>query len=99
MHVFKIVKRLPIVLSAIAIGFLIIQIICALYLPKVTADIVDIGVQTSNISYIWSKGYLMIALSVFSLLGALCNTYLFSQISYKLGGELRSDIYRTYSAA
>jgi ABC-type multidrug transport system fused ATPase/permease subunit len=91
--VFKIIKRLPLVLSTIAIGFLIIQIVCALYLPKVTADIVDVGVQTSNISYIWSKGYLMIALSVLSLLGALCNTYLFSQISYKLGGELRSDIY------
>ncbi len=91
---FKIVKRLPIIQSIIAIGFLIIQIICALYLPRVTADIVDIGVRTSNISYIWSKGYLMIALSVFSLLGALCNTFLFSQISYKLGGELRSDIYR-----
>lgn len=91
---FKIVKRLPMMQSIIAIGFLIIQIICALYLPRVTADIVDVGVRASNISYIWSKGYLMIALSVFSLLGALCNTYLFSQISYKLGGALRSDIYR-----
>lgn len=91
---FKIVKRLPVMQSIVAIGFLIIQIICALYLPRVTADIVDIGVRTSNISYIWSKGYLMIALSVFSLIGALCNTFLFSQISYKLGGELRADIYR-----
>ena len=91
---FKIVKRLPVTQSIIAIGFLIVQIICALYLPRVTADIVDIGVRTSNISYIWSKGYQMIGLSVFSLLGALCNTFLFSQISYKLGGELRADIYR-----
>lgn len=91
---FKIIKRLPIMMSLIAIGFLIIQIICALYLPRVTADIVNVGVRTSNISYIWSKGYLMIGLSVFSLLGALCNTYLFSRISYALGGELRADIYR-----
>jgi len=36
----------------------------------------------------------MIVFSVCSLLCALCNTYLFSRISYKLGGELRSDIYR-----
>lgn len=91
---FKIVKRLPVAQSIIAIGFLIVQIVCALYLPRVTADIVDIGVRTSNISYIWSKGHLMIGLSVFSLIGALCNTFLFSQISYKLGGELRADIYR-----
>jgi len=90
----KIVKRLPIAMSVIAIGFLIVQIICALWLPLVTADIVNIGIKTSDIDFIWSKGYLMIALSVCSMIGAICNTYLFSRISYKLGGELRSDIYR-----
>ena len=90
----KIIKRLPIALSVIAIGFLIVQIICALWLPLVTADIVNIGIKTSDTAYIWSKGYLMIALSVCSMIGAICNTYLFSRISYRLGGELRSDIYR-----
>lgn len=90
----RIVKRLPKLQSFIAIMFLIVQIICALYLPKVTADIVDNGVRLSDIAYIWSKGYLMIGLSIVSLLGALCNTYLFSRISYNLGGELRGDIYR-----
>lgn len=90
----KIVKRLPIMLSVIAIGFLIVQIICVLYLPSVTADIVDNGVRASDVAYIRSKGDLMIVLSIVSLLGALCNTFLFSQISYKLGGELRADIYR-----
>lgn len=91
---FKIFRRLPVIQSLIAIGFLIIQIICVLYLPKMTADIVDVGVGVSNVSYIWSKGYRMIALSGFGLLCGVCNVYLFSQISYKLGGELRSDIYR-----
>lgn len=90
----KIIKRLPLGLCIIAIGFLIVQIVCALWLPLVTADIVNIGIKTSDIDFIWSKGYLMIALSVCSMIGAICNTYLFSRISYKLGGELRSDIYR-----
>jgi ATP-binding cassette subfamily B protein len=36
----------------------------------------------------------MIALSGVSLLGAALNTLLFSRISYKLGGELRGDLYR-----
>jgi len=94
MSMLKIVKRLPIAMSVIAIGFLIVQIICALWLPLVTADIVNIGIKTSDIDFIWSKGYLMITLSVCSMIGAICNTYLFSRISYKLGGELRSDIYR-----
>jgi len=94
MSMLKIIKRLPLGLCIIAIGFLIVQIVCALWLPLVTADIVNIGIKTSDIDFIWSKGYLMIALSVCSMIGAICNTYLFSRISYKLGGELRSDIYR-----
>ena len=89
----KIIKRLPIGTCAVAIAFLLVQIVCALWLPRVTADIVDKGVKLSDIDYIWSQGYMMIILSVVSLVGALCNTYLFSRISYKLGGELRSDIY------
>ena len=90
----KIIKRLPIGMCAVAIAFLLVQIVCALWLPLVTADIVNIGIKTSDTAYIWSKGYLMIALSVASMLGAICNTFLFSRISYKLGGELRGDIYR-----
>lgn len=90
----KIVRRLPIVVSLIAITFLFIQIVCALWLPLVTADIVNIGIKTSDVDFIWSKGYLMIALSVAAMVGGICNAYLFSKISYKLGGELRSDLYR-----
>lgn len=90
----KIIKRLSASSVIAAITFLLAQIICALYLPYLTADIVNKGLITGDISYIWSQGYLMIALSVVSLLGALVNTLIFSRVSYKLGGELRSDIYR-----
>lgn len=90
----KIIKRLPFISSVVAIGFLMVQILCGLYLPIITADIVDNGVITSDIEYIWSKGYFMIALSVCGLLGALGNTYLFSRISYKLGSQIRSDVYK-----
>ena len=91
---YKIIKRLPFGVCIIAIGFLLVQIITTLWLPLVTADIVNIGISTGDTAYIWSKGYLMIGLSVAAMLGAICNTFLFSRISYKLGGELRGDIYR-----
>lgn len=77
-----------------AIVFLLVQVVCLLYLPYVTADIVNKGLMTGNISYIWSKGFLMIVLSVAGLVGALLNTFLFSKLSYQLGGELRADLYR-----
>ncbi|MDR0847548.1 MAG: ABC transporter ATP-binding protein, partial [Propionibacteriaceae bacterium] len=90
----KIIKRLPLGACALAIVFLLVQIACSLWLPYVTADIVDKGIAVSDVDYIWSKGYLMIGLSIASLLAAICNTYIFSIVSYNLGGELRSDLFR-----
>ncbi|ATW25769.1 ABC transporter ATP-binding protein [Candidatus Formimonas warabiya] len=91
---FKMVKRLSPAAVFAAIVFLLVQVVCLLYLPYVTADIVNKGLMTGNISYIWSKGFLMIVLSVAGLVGALLNTFLFSKLSYQLGGELRADLYR-----
>jgi len=90
----KIVKRLPIALSLIAIAFLMVQVVTSLWLPYVTADIVDVGIKNADVNYIMSKSTLMIVLAVAAMVGGICNTFLFSKISYKLGGELRSDIYR-----
>jgi ABC-type multidrug transport system fused ATPase/permease subunit len=89
-----ILKRLPPALVTAAIVCLLVQIGGSLYLPYVTADIINKGVMTGNVSYIWSKGISMMALSFCSLLGALGNVLIFSQVSYKLGGELRSEMYR-----
>ena len=90
----KIIKRLPPLKTLGAILFLFVQIGCSLYLPYVTAEIVNNGVASGDTGLIWSKGTFMVVLSIISLGGALFNTLLFSQISYKLGEELRSDVYR-----
>lgn len=90
----KIIKRLPPLKTLGAILFLFVQIGCSLYLPYVTAEIVNNGVASGDTGLIWSKGTFMVVLSIISLVGALFNTLLFSQISYKLGEELRSDVYR-----
>lgn len=91
---FSILKRLPPALVIAAIACLLVQIGGSLYLPYVTADIINKGVMTGNVSYIWSKGISMMVISVASLLGALGNVLIFSQVSYKLGGELRSAMVR-----
>jgi ABC-type multidrug transport system fused ATPase/permease subunit len=89
----KIIKRLPVAKTALALIFLFVQIGCTLYLPYITADIVNKNVMTGDIASIWPKGGLMIGLSVLSLVGALLNTLFFSKISYYLGAELRADVY------
>lgn len=91
---FKIIKRLPPAQTLAAIAFLLVQIGCSLYQPYVTAHIINSGVVEGDTTYIWSQGMMMIGLSVLSLFGAIFNTLLFSRISYKLGEELRSAVYR-----
>ena len=90
----KIIKRLSPLAVFAAIAFLLVQVASLLYLPYVTADIVNKGLMTGDIAHIWSRGLLMMVVSIGGLLGALLNTLLFSNISYKLGGELRGDLYR-----
>ncbi|MCL2859921.1 MAG: ABC transporter ATP-binding protein/permease [Oscillospiraceae bacterium] len=89
----RIFKRLNIKQSLGAIAFLCIQLFCTLTLPYITADVVNNGIIPGNISLIWTKGLIMIVLSIVSLFGAIFNTLLFSKVSYKLGNELRKDIY------
>ena len=45
----KIIKRLPIGTCAVAIAFLLVQIACALYLPRATADTVDKGMRLPEV--------------------------------------------------
>ncbi|MDR3305588.1 MAG: ABC transporter ATP-binding protein/permease [Clostridiales Family XIII bacterium] len=89
----KIIKRLPAGMVILAIVFVLIQVAAALYLPQVMVDIVNNGVMAGKVDFIRSRGFLMILLSVCSLAAAIFNTFIFSRLSYKLGSELRSDIF------
>ncbi len=89
----QIIRRLPVKSTILAVLFLFIQIAGALYLPYMVADIVNNGVAAANPSYILQKGMWVIGLTVLSAVGAVLNTYCFSRISYKLGSELRQEIY------
>jgi len=94
MFMLRIIKRLPPGKTALSITFLLMQISCALYLPYLMANIVNNGIVAGDIAYIWRQGALMIALTIFSLIGQVLNTYISAKIAYKLGMDLRSDIYR-----
>lgn len=90
----KIMKHLSAGMVIAGIAFLFIQVIGMLYLPYITADIISNGVVAGNASYIWSKSLIMIGMSALYFAGAISSTCLFSKISYKLGRDLRADIYR-----
>lgn len=89
----KIFKRLSPLQTTEAILFLFVQIASTLYLPYITRDIVSNGIMKGDVSYVWSRGLFMLGVSVCGLVGAVFNTLIFSNLSYKLGGQLRSEIY------
>ena len=90
----KIMKRLSPGMMIAGIAFLFVQVVSMLYLPYITADIISNGVMVGDASYVWSKSLAMIGVSALYFIGAVSSTYLFSKISYKLGSDLRADIYR-----
>ena len=89
----KIFRRLSPSLTIAAILFLFAQVASTLYLPYITRDIVGYGIMAGDISYLWSKGLFMLGVSACGMFGAVLNTLFFSKLSYKLGGQLRSEIY------
>ncbi|WDF81779.1 ABC transporter ATP-binding protein [Lacticaseibacillus pabuli] len=74
--------------------FMIIQVVSNLYLPNLTSDIVNNGVATGDVAYIWRVGIKMSIFALISVLAAVCNVFLASRVSQRLGTDLRADIFK-----
>ncbi|QIL46363.1 ABC transporter ATP-binding protein [Vagococcus coleopterorum] len=95
----KIIKRMSIVSVIAALFFMVIQVVSDLYLPNLTSNIIDKGVATGDIDYIWKIGFIMIGFSLFSIVAAVGNTYFATKESQKIGKTLRSEIFQKVSFA
>lgn len=94
---FNLLKKLNYWAVFWAVVFMVIQVVGDLYLPTLTADIIDNGVATGNVNYIISVGVKMLGFSFVSILAAIANVYLAAQQSQQLGRNLRNEIYRKVS--
>ncbi|WP_313266052.1 ABC transporter transmembrane domain-containing protein, partial [Enterococcus sp.] len=90
----KLIKRVSVISIIMAVVFMVIQVVSDLYLPTLTSNIINNGVATGDIDYIWKTGFYMIGFSLISIIAALGNTYFATRESQKLGQKLRSDIYQ-----
>ncbi len=81
-------------LFTIAIVFLMIEAICDLLLPTILASIIDEGVADNDLQYVLNMGGVMLAVTGVGALGAIIRNIISSNLSQKLGAELRSDLYR-----
>ena len=90
----KLVKRVSVVSAIMAVLFMVVQVVSELYLPNLTANIINNGVATGDIPYIWRTGIFMLGFSLISILAAVGNTYFATKESQQLGRKLRTEVYQ-----
>lgn len=78
---------------ALVVVLLLIQSIANLYLPNLTADIINYGVSKGDLGYIWRTGGIMLALAVVVGVLAIVAVYFSSRVSMGLGRDVRRDVF------
>lgn len=74
-------------------SFLLVQVACDLYLPTVTANLVDKGIIGKNLPYIWQTGGKMLLVSALGLLATFGNIYFASHQAMQVGQRLRAMLF------
>ena len=74
--------------------FKLIEAIFELIIPIVTAKIIDVGVKTGNVAYVWRMGGIMLLLGVVGLGSALICQKLASVASQGFGTVVRNELYK-----
>ncbi|WP_062523053.1 ABC transporter ATP-binding protein [Demequina silvatica] len=69
------------------------QSIANLYLPTLNADIIDKGVATGDIGYIWRVGGWMLVLSFVQVACTITAVYFGAKIAMRVGRDLRGQIF------
>nr|WP_221446843.1 ABC transporter ATP-binding protein [Microbacterium thalassium] len=81
----------PLIVAVVVFQFA--QSIASLWLPALNADIIDEGVVTGDIPYIWSTGGVMLAVSLVQIVCAIIAVYFGSRLAMGMGRDVRSDLF------
>lgn len=72
---------------------IVVQAVAMLAIPTMAAEIIDNGVATGDIDYIYRYGAIMIGIAIVGFLGSIGNVYFASTESQKVGSKLREEIF------
>lgn len=78
----------------IMILLLFIQVIGTLYIPTLTADIVNNGIAAGNLEYVLETGGLMLIVALATAIFSTCGTFTSTYISTALGKDIRGALFR-----
>ncbi|MEK3733085.1 MULTISPECIES: ABC transporter ATP-binding protein [Paenibacillus] len=73
--------------------FTFLQCLAELYLPTLMADIVDIGILTGDIPYIWRVGGFMLLVAALGMLCSIAASYLAAKAASGYGQILRGRVF------
>jgi ATP-binding cassette subfamily B protein len=69
----------------------------SLYLPRLNADIIDQGVARGDTGFIWSRGMLMLAISLGQITASIIATYFAARAAMAAGRDIRRDVFEKVS--
>ena len=67
--------------------------LCALFMPYVMSDIVEIGIRNADMPYILTRGGVMLALALGALIIALVTNAVSSKLSARLSANMRKQVF------
>jgi ATP-binding cassette subfamily B protein len=78
---------------SVVVTLIVIQTVIGLYLPNLTANIINFGIARGDISYIWRTGEVMLALTFCQGAIAIFAVYWASRASMGVGRDLRAAVF------
>lgn len=81
----------PLILAVVV--FQLAQSITSLLLPTLNADIIDKGVVTGDIDYIWRTGAVMLGVTLIQVVCAIAGVYFGSRLAMGMGRDLRAALF------
>ena len=80
-------------LCAFTILAMLLDVAGGLVVPKLTSDMINIGVGSGSLNYMIGKGMAMLAVTLIAGGGALLGSWLCADLSAKIGRDMRNAVY------
>ncbi|MDN4481100.1 ABC transporter ATP-binding protein [Demequina muriae] len=80
-------------LLAAVVVFQLAQSVANLYLPALNADLIDNGIATGDVAYIWRIGAVMLVLSFVQIICATVAIYFAAKLAMAVGRDVRARIF------
>ncbi|MFJ4036667.1 ABC transporter ATP-binding protein [Microbacterium sp. NPDC090007] len=71
--------------------------VATLYLPRLNADIINLGVARGDTGYIWSRGGVMLVISLGQIVASIIATYFAARAAMAAGRDIRRDVFERVS--